>query len=484
MEPAIFSELIRALAVTSIAIAAAACGRLDYAVASSDLDGGSDLDATTTGDGPDAGSDASAEDGAEGGAPPAGSIFPADVAVDPTGRAFVVGSFVGDLAFGTEIVSSTGVASGFVAAIDPGGAAVWLQVISSDSLGEMRDIAVTATGTTFATGNVEGLVSFDGNALPTIHQDVLVLAHDRAGSLLWWHAYGADYNAQPSDVAWDPLRGQVIVGGLYLAFASDPDFDGLVLPRGNPDQAFVVAASETGTMQWGRRLACSQYANVIAVAAGVDRVCIVGRYELDLDVDDRRPVDLTSAGGQDGFVAGLAPDGTVEWSRSLGGTGFDAVVGVVVIEDDCVVTARTDGTELYGPGRIVVARYGASSPDAIWSSTYAGDATQIASAMIADVSGDVYVLGTFAQPSWEPAPGHTVTSAGARDGFLARHDDTGAMVSLRAFGSAADDSTGGLALTPSGDVMVTMSLGAPSSIPGSVVVMRGGTDAALITLAP
>jgi hypothetical protein len=58
------------------------------------------------------------------------------------------------------------------------------------------------------------------------------------------------------------------------------------------------------------------------------------------------------------------------------------------------------------------------------------------------------------------------------------------MVSLRAFGSAADDSTGGLALTPSGDVMVTMSLGAPSSIPGSVVVMRGGTDAALITLAP
>jgi hypothetical protein len=518
---------VRGAALLALLLATG-CGRVEYALGASS--GGTGDGATgdgATGDGataPDAAGDAGAIDGGssspdasreddggglvdagDGGAIDAagpsdagpldagpardgggGVVTVTDLAIDSTGRAFVVGNFVGEIALGSDVATSTGRQSGYVAAIDPGGAPAWLHTVASDDLVELRDIAVGASGTTFTTGHVEGIASFDGNTHPaTTLQDVLVLARDRAGALLWWHAYGADFNFQSSDIAFDPIRDRVIVGGLYLAFGVDPDFDGVVMPRSTNDQAFVVATSAAGTMQWGARPESGGEASVGGVAIVGDRICVAGRFSSDLDFDDRSPPELRAAGAYDAFVAGMAADGSFSWWRSLGGAAYDVGVGVAAVGDDCVVLARTDSAAAFGTGPLTVARFGPGSPGAIWTSAYGGDTTLIPSAILAEAGGGgVLVLGSFTQPSWTPTPGRTVTSAGGRDIFLARHDASGAMVSLRSFGSAADDPAGGLALAPGGVPMIAAALGAPAAIPGAVLTIRGGTDVALITLAP
>jgi hypothetical protein len=409
------------------------------------------------------------------------------LAVDAMGRAFVAGGFTGAIELGTLTAVGAGMPNGFLAAIDPGGAAVWLDPLTSDGYAVMRSVAITESGEIAALGYGISILGFAGVGHSAGGgQDAIVSMRSRDGALRWWHAYGADGNTQGHDMSWDPTAARLFVVGVYYASALDADFAGTPLPRVPHDDGFAVAVDGAGIVQWVRQHHVVGNGITGAVDARDGRVCIAGLFENSLDLGADGAIDLVSSGGVDGFVAALAADGSPLWSRAIGETADDWTAAVAVVGDDCLVLGPVDSAlDRYRTGRVVLARYGASSSDPIWSVHYDGELTQTPAALAVDDGGSAYVSGSFGQPAWFPiAGGPALTSAGGRDGFIAKHDPTGALVWMRSFGGEGDDSVTGLALDPSGDLVAVLTLRGDAVIDGAPIDVRGASDFALLTLTP
>jgi hypothetical protein len=453
-------------------------------------DGGTALDAAGNVDGGTDGRDAEVDPPAHvillGGA---GAEVARGIEVDPGGRMFVAGNFTGELAVGAFTATSAGRTNTFVGALDPGGSPVWLEVVSSDGRAETSAVALVGSGDVATIGFGSARIDFGGGShVPTgTAQDALVIVRDREGALRWWHAYDGDGNAQGQDVAWDPSTSRLVTAGLYLSTTIDADFAGMSLPRIDDDDGFVVSASGAGVVQWAMQLRSDGSANAAAIDARGGLVCVAGRFEGTFGVGAATGSDLIGIGRGDGFVLGMAADGSAAWSRAIGGTADDWMAAVAVVEDgDCVVLGRIDATtDPYRTGRVILARYSASRSDAVWSTVYDGDLSQSASALLHDAGGSIYVAGAFGQASWRPSPAlPAVTSAGARDGFVARHDAAGAMTWIRAFGSEGNDSVEGLSLDPAGNIVAVATLAGDAVVGGAPIRVRGASDVAVISFAP
>jgi hypothetical protein len=410
------------------------------------------------------------------------------LAVDATGRAFVAGAFRGAIAFGALTALGAGTVNGFLAAIDPDGAAVWLDPLTTTGFAEIRSVATIATsGEIVAVGQATSVATFAGvSHAAGSGQDAIVSVRSRDGALRWWHAYGADGNTQAHDVVWDSVAARLFVVGVYYASAVDADFAGTPLPRNRSDDGYAVAVDAAGIVQWARQHRASGNAITAAVDARDGRVCVAGLFANNLDLGADGSVDLVASGGVDGFVASLGADGSPRWSRAVGATAADWMAAVAVVGDDCLVLGRVDAAiDPYRTGRVLLARYGASSSDPIFAVRYDGELTQAPAALVVDAEGSAYVSGSFGQPAWRPiAGGPEVIGAGGRDGFVAKHDARGALVWMRNFGGAADDAVDALALGPAGELVAALTLRGDAVIDGAAIDVRGASDVAVITLGP
>jgi len=136
---------------------------------------------------------------------------------------------------------------------------------------------------------------------------------------------------------------------------------------------------------------------------------------------------LSSAGGEDAFLAKYSPDGTPVWSRRMGGTGNERVQGIAV-----------------------------------------------------DPSGNVFVTGYF-QNSVDFGNGTPLNSAGLMDIFVAKYSATGGFLWAKRFGSPGDDAGYGLAVDGNGDVLVTGTFDGSINFGGSTLNSIGGGRNAFIT---
>jgi|GEM_PF-5267214 len=103
--------------------------------------------------------------------------------------------------------------------------------------------------------------------------------------------------------------------------------------------------------------------------------------------------------------------------------------------------------------------------------------------VVADGFGNAYVVGSINQPT--TFGGVTdVTTAGARDAFIAKYDSTGAQVWIRLLGNTQDDEAQGVALLPNGNLVITGWFNISLSIPGTTVITRGGQDMFLASITP
>jgi len=135
------------------------------------------------------------------------------------------------------------------------------------------------------------------------------------------------------------------------------------------------------------------------------------------------------AGGTDVALIKSRPDGSREWTRSLGTTGTERAYGVAVDADERVdVTGYTTG-DLDSDGRQVWLRQAGST----------GEDKGIA---VAVSGGAVYAAGMTA--------GDLGTSAGGVDGFVTRYSSAGEPVWMKQLGTPASDEAWGLTADPAG----------------------------------
>jgi hypothetical protein len=269
--------------------------------------------------------------------------------------------------------------------------------------------------------------------------------------------------------SWGPCQGEVLPQPENCATPEDEDCDG-------------KAPACKGNLLWAEGFgdASDQIANAVTLDTAGNPI-VTGSFSGMIDFGGG---PLTSAGADDVFLIKLAPDGSHVWSKRFGDAGIQ--VGYAVATDgadNIVVVGAFSGTIDFGGGALTsaggndvfVAKFGPNG-EHLWSKRFGGPSGQVAYAVALDPANNVFVLGGF-HGSIDIGP-DSYTSSGApeNDLFVAKLDPMGTPLWSRHPGLGGHVSNGGLAASSDGDVVLAASFTGTIDFGGGPLTSVGGTD--------
>jgi hypothetical protein len=200
----------------------------------------------------------------------------------------------------------------------------------------------------------------------------------------WSHRFGAAGEETLLSVASDALGNALITG----EGGGGTDADGLEVPLG----PFVAKISEQGNRLWTRTLPVPAL-----VAAGATTTMLGGTLFESIELDG---TTVPWAGGADVFVARMADDGTLAWTRSFGDRGNQTLSRMVVAADGSIVISGHDnsGADFGGGPFPTTGDYGVfvvkldANGDHVFSQHY-GQLGPLETAV--DASGSVVIAATL-----------------------------------------------------------------------------------------
>jgi hypothetical protein len=281
------------------------------------------------------------------------------------------------------------------------------------------------------------------------------IAHAGLPAHLWSQRFGGtDYDIGYA-VATD-ASGNVFVTGYFGGTAV---FGGDSLVSAGGRDIFLTKYDATGAYQWSERFGGTgdDVARSVATDA-FGNVFVAGFFG---DTADFGGGPLTSAGGQDIFIAKYDAAGAHQWSERFGSIGNDIAYSIATdASGNVFVTGYFGGTVDFGGGNLMsagaldiyLAKYNAAGAHQ-WSKRFGSTFSDSGQSVATDASGNVYVTGGFSDTV--DFGGGNLVSAGARDIFLASYNAAGFHRWSRRFGGSDGDGGVSVATDASGNVFAT-----------------------------
>ena len=187
-------------------------------------------------------------------------------------------------------------------------------------------------------------------------------------------------------------------------------------------------------------------------------------------------VTLTSAGGQDSFLAKYSADGTLLWAQQSGGTGNDYVNALAFdATGNVVVTGVYQGVAAFGQSsnRQAITAMGSNdsyiakyAPDGTfaWVRQLSGTADEFSRGVSTDRAGNIFITGYFTDNVTFGTGSSKVVlrTFGSNDGFLAKYAANGNFTWVKQFGGVGADLGNAISVDRNGNVFVTGSAAAGS----------------------
>ncbi len=360
------------------------------------------------------------------------------------GSAIVTGLFRDTVAFGSTSLTSAGSRDIFIAKIDASGAYVWAIRAGSTSTDGGYGVSTLADGSAIVTGQFTGTVVFGATSLTASGTDVFVAKVNSSGSFVW----AARAGGSSTDKAWyvsTLADGSAIITGYYsgtIVFGTSPP---LVSVSGS-DDIFVAKISASGIFVWGTSAggATSSDEGIGVSAMSDGSAIVVGTFEGPATFGS---TVLTGTGNSDAFVAKIDAAGSFVWATQAGGTSADQAFRVSTLDDGSAIfegyfkgTAAFGATTLTSAGGedYFVAKVTAAG-SFVWATRAggSGDDGDESWGVSALVDGSAIVTGSFEGTADFGAT--SLTSAGSWDVFIAKVDSSGAFLwAIRAGGSDRD----------------------------------------------
>ena len=147
------------------------------------------------------------------------------------------------------------------------------------------------------------------------------------------------------------------------------------------------------------------------------------------------------AGGGDALIAKYNSSGTLQWDRTLGGTGTDSFYGVAVDGSDNIICVGYTASDGAGGNDGFIAKYN-SSGTLQWDRTLGGTSTEQFEGVTVDSSGNYICAGFIASDG-----------AGVNDGFIAKYNSSGTLQWDRTLGGTSTDIFYGVAVDSSDNII-------------------------------
>ncbi|MHC4663128.1 MAG: phage tail protein [Planctomycetota bacterium] len=443
----------------------------------------------------------------------AGSILDDEghkIASLPDGSFFVTGSFQDSATFdpggtGEMSITSAGGLDIFIAAYNSDGSLNW--VVSAGGTGDDsgHDISILDDGTIYIAGSFRGSATFGsgGNvaALTSAGQaDIFIARYDSNGILSWARNASSTKNDEAFGVSAVPDGSAVFIAGEFRSvctFGEGANQTTIDSGSNSKSDIFVARYGADGALHWVERAGEGSNKNDggTGIAALADGGALVTGYHEGATFDPLgTPIVLTSAGGQDIFIAKYNADGSVAWAESAGSSNDDSASSIAAFPDNSfVIAGQYRGTATFDPnGAAIQISSNAASID-VFLARYLdnGTAAWAASAggAVADACNDVDVLldGTvcaIGQYDTEAVFGSGdanetgLTSAGLTDIFVAKFNSDGTLAWAKSAGGTGIDEGMGITMLPDGSCIATGYFTGTATFgpgePGETTLVSGG----------
>jgi len=310
---------------------------------------------------------------------------------------------------------------------------------------------------------------------------LLSASFSTAGAQALYHSWSQSFGG------WGPYYGESIAtdasGNVVVTgyFSGSTDFGGGPLVGTG---LYVAKFDAAGNHLWSQRFGDSENSWGRAIATDASgNVVVTGSFG---GVVDFGGGPLTSAGGNDVFVAKFDAAGNHLWSRRFG-DGYSQK-GMAIAADalgNVVVTGDFGGVVDFGGGPltcaggedIFVAKFDAVG-NHIWSQSYGDVDHQYGRAIATDASGNAVVTGYFlGTVDFGGGPLTCVCDYGDYEIFLAKFDAAGNHLwSQRFEGYIKSQFTSDIVIDSSGDVVLAGHFGGGADFGGGILASAGYSD--------
>jgi hypothetical protein len=223
--------------------------------------------------------------------------------------------------------------------------------------------------------------------------------------------------------------------------------------------------------QWTNTIGGTGSDNPLDIAVDkANNVYVAGQFSGTVDFNPGVGTDnRVSAGGTDIFVTKYSSGNTYQWTNTIGSTGTDQAVGIIVDNSGNVyVTGAFTGTVDFNPGTgtdnktssggtdIFLTKYN-SEGSYIWTITTGGTLDDRGSDLALDRFGNIYAVGYFeGTVDFNPGSGtDNRVSNGLQDVYVAKYDINGNYQWANTFGGTGDERGDGIAVDSLGNIYAT-----------------------------
>jgi uncharacterized delta-60 repeat protein len=324
------------------------------------------------------------------------------IAVDSSNNCYVAG-----------LTDSAGAGSNdvLITKYNTSGTIQWQRTLGNTNTEAGSGIAVDSSGNCYVAGYT--------NSTGAGSTDVLITKYNTSGTIQWQRVLGGTSSEYGNGIAVDSSGNCYVVGYTDSAGAGFED-------------VLIAKYNTSGTIQWQRTLggASPDYGFGIAVDSSGD-CYVAGR------------TNSAGAGSTDVLIAKYNTSGTIQWQRTLGGASTDIGFGIAVDSSgNCYVAGRTDSTGA-GSNDVLITKYNTSGTIQ-WQRTLGGSGFEGCNGIAVDSSGNCYVAGRTDS-----------TGAGSNDVLIAKYNTSGTIQWQRTLGGASSDLGYSIAVDSSNNCYVT-----------------------------
>jgi hypothetical protein len=336
-------------------------------------------------------------------------------------------------------------------------------------------ISTDANGNSYVTGFFEGKATFG-----TIHitdygpPHIFIAKFDLNGNCLWAKEVKGTNWDQGNGISVDASGNSYITG----YFAGTATFDAIELTGYGSNDIFIAKYDPNGICLWANK----------AGGTGGD-----AGYGISVDVSGNTyltgsfsgtaafgTIPLTSAGGNDIFIAKYDPYGNCIWAKKAGGTNGDQGNGITMDASGKIyITGYFKGTASFGLNQltssynaIFITKYDTTGL-CIWAKQASGSSDDYGQSISVDALGNSYVTGSIAGTTSFDAI--QLTSYGYTDIFTAKYDPSGNCIWANQAGSDNYDRGYGISADAYGNIYVTGYFRGTSTF-GTFQVITAGTN--------